>query len=444
MISRICNLFENKKILLLGFGREGKSTYRFIRKHFPDKVIGIYDKKPIRESLEHAVLHTGETFEEYLRDYDMVFKSPGIVLNTRDDEFLDKFTCQTDLFLDFFRTQTIGITGTKGKSTTTALLYHVLHASGRNAVLVGNIGIPVFDMLEKIGKNTTVVFELSSHQLEYVTHSPHIGVLLNIFEEHLDHYKTFERYKAAKENIYKFQKKGDLLLYNQEFFTLPEDFAADTITASGTSLRADVTVCDNKINFKENIFEVEEERILLKGQHNLYNIAVAYALAKTLGITDQEFSLALETFQPLPHRLEYVAEVGGVKYYNDSISTICETTIQGVNSLKEVDTVILGGMDRGIAYEPLANFLLASEISNVILMPDTGLRILKLLEESGKIRSDQRVILAANVEEAVSAAKKFTRQGRICLFSPAAASYGFFRDFEERGEVYKKFVLNNN
>jgi UDP-N-acetylmuramoylalanine--D-glutamate ligase len=171
---------------------------------------------------------------------------------------------------------------------------------------------------------------------------------------------------------------------------------------------------------------------------------VAYALAKTLGITDQEFSLALETFQPLPHRLEYVAEVEGVKYYNDSISTICETTIQGVNSLKEVDTVILGGMDRGIAYEPLANFLLASEISNIILMPDTGLRILKLLEESGKIRSDQRVILAANVEEAVSAAKKFTRQGSICLFSPAAASYGFFRDFEERGEVYKKFVLNNN
>lgn len=442
MISRICTLFENKKILLLGFGREGKSTYRFIRKHFPNQLIGIYDKKPVTEEFKNVRLHTGDTFWEYIPDYDMVIKSPGIVLNTTEPEILNKFTCQTDLFLESYRTQTIGITGTKGKSTTTALLYHVLHTAGKDALLVGNIGIPVFDVIEEINENTAVVFELSSHQLEYVTHSPHIGVLLNIFQEHLDHYGTFDKYKAAKENIYRFQQKGDFLLYNKEYFTLPEDFSAETVTISNRPTDADALVKENTIYYDGNEFVVEEDKLKLKGMHNLYNIGAAYVLAKRLGITDDEFRVASETFRPLPHRMEYVGEVEGVTYYNDSISTICETTIQGVNSLTKVDTVILGGMDRGISYQPLADFLLLSQIRNIILMPDTGYRIKKLMEDSDKKNPDQKLIMTAGIEEAVAQAKKVTKRGMTCLFSPAAASYGFFKNFEERGEVFKKLLLN--
>lgn len=441
MIKQICNSLKNKKILILGFGREGKSTYHFIRKCLPDKVIGIYDKNTIKETLTNVILHSGDSFDEILTEYDMVIKSPGIVLDIQDKDILNKFTSQTDLFLDFYRNQTIGITGTKGKSTTTSLLYHILHTSGKDALLVGNIGIPVFDALDDIKENTIVVFELSSHQLEYVTHSPHISVLLNIFEEHLDHYGTFEKYKAAKENIYKFQQKGDLLLYNKEFFKLPDSFAADTITISNTLEDADAVVKANQVYYQGNVFDIEEDKIQLKGMHNLYNIGAAYVLAKTCGITDSQFKEAVKTFQPLPHRLEYVGEVDTVKYYNDSISTICETTIQGVNSLNDVDTVILGGMDRGISYEPLADFLLDSEIRNIILMPDTGLRIQKLLENNDKKRNDQNIIMVFDVEEAVATAKKVTSQHMTCLFSPAAASYGFFKNFEERGEVFKKFVL---
>lgn len=443
MIRQICAKLNNNKILLLGYGKEGKSTYHFIRKHFPEMEIGIYDKNEIKDQLEHVVLHSGSSYEEILSDYDMIIKSPGIVFHSKNHRAFKKLTSQTELFLEFYRNQTIGITGTKGKSTTSSLLYHVLRTAGKETILAGNIGIPIFDVLEDIKPDTLVVYELSSHQLEYVTYSPRIGMHLNIYQEHLDHYGTFEKYEAAKENIYKFQHAGDLLLYNKEFLDPGKSVKADTITISNTNEDADVIVKENQVSYQGNSIVINEDEILLKGQHNVYNIGAAYAIGKYLGVSDEEFYIAIKTFRPLPHRLEYVGEVDGVKYYNDSISTICETTMQGVMSISNIDTVILGGMDRGIEYKPLVDFLLESEIRNFILMPDTGLRIEKLISSSDKKEKDHKVFIVSNVKEAVEVAKKETTWGKTCLFSPAAASYGFFKNFEERGEVFKKYVLGN-
>jgi len=442
MISQICEKLANKKILLLGYGKEGKSTYHFIRKHFPDMVIGIYDKNAVKDQLEHVVLHSGSSYEDILADYDIIIKSPGVVFHSKNNKELKKLTSQTDLYLEFYRDQTIGITGTKGKSTTTSLLYHILRTAKKDVILAGNIGIPVFDVLEEITKDSLVVYELSSHQLEYVTYSPHIGLHLNIYQEHLDHYGTFEKYAAAKENIYKFQQKGGLLFYNKEFLK-PEHAKADLITISNTSEEADVIVKENLISYQDSRIEINEDEILLIGQHNIYNIAAAYCIVRNLGVTDEEFCEALKTFRPLPHRLEYVAEVNGVKYYNDSISTVCETAIQAVKSVKNVDTVILGGMDRGIEYQPLVDFLMESDVRNFILMPDTGIRIKNLIMSSDKKEKLHNLFMVQNVEEAVAVAKKETPSGKTCLFSPAAASYGFFKNFEERGEVFKRSVLNN-
>jgi UDP-N-acetylmuramoylalanine--D-glutamate ligase len=442
MTGEICELLQNKKILILGFGREGKSTYRFIRKYFPDKIIGIYDKNKIKDTLQNVIIHDGISYDSILPDYDMVFKTPGIVLEHTDNTTLQKMTSQTDIFLKFYRNQTIGITGTKGKSTTASLIYHVLRHAGRDAVLVGNIGIPVFDMLEDIGRETLVVFELSSHQLEYTVHSPHVGILLNIYQEHLDHYGTFEKYVEAKENIFRHQQTEDVLIYNREFIKDTEKITAKQITISNTSENADTIVKDHRIAYRGHEIEIKEEAILLKGSHNLYNIGAAYTIAGLYGIEDSVFVEAVKTFKPLPHRMEYVAEVSGVKYYNDSISTICETTIQAALSIKNIDTVILGGMDRGIDYEPLADFLVSSGIRNIVLMPDTGYRIEKLLRYSDKKRVDQNLYPVLNVKEAVNVAKSKTKKGMTCLFSPAAASYGFFKNFEERGEVFKKCVLS--
>ena len=442
MINQICEKIKNKKILLLGYGREGKSSYHFIRKHFPDMTLGIYDKNEINEDLQNVTLHGGNSYQEILSDYDMIIKSPGIVFNSKNSKDTKKLTSQTELFLEFYRDQTIGITGTKGKSTASSLLYHVLHSTGRDCILVGNIGIPVLDALENVKEETLVVFELSSHQLEYVTHSPHIGLHLNLYQEHLDHYGTFEKYAIAKENIYKYQLKGDLLVYNKEFLDPTKHCKAELITISSTLEDADAIIRDHSICYKNAEIIIGEDDLLLKGQHNIYNIAAVYCIANYLGVGKEAFYEAVKTFRPLPHRMEYVAEINGVKFYNDSISTICETTIQGVMSIKNIDTVILGGMDRGIEYKPLVDFLLDSQIRNLILMPDTGKRIQNLITNSDKSTEGKNIFLVENVEEAVKTAKQVTLRGTNCLFSPAAASYGFFRNFEERGEVYKKFILS--
>lgn len=442
MINQICDKLNNKKLLILGYGREGRSTYRFIRKHFPDMIVGIYDQNEIKESLQNVTIHYGSSFQDLLSDYDLIIKSPGIVFPGNDSRDLKKLTSQTDLFLEFNRDRTIGITGTKGKSTTSSLIYHVLKSTGHDALLVGNIGVPVFDVLELINEDTIIVYELSSHQLEYASISPHIAIHLNIYQEHLDHYGTFEKYAAAKENIYRYQHKGDLFVYNRSFLDPGKKCKADTITITNTSGDADVVVKDDRICYHGQVLEIDEEELLLKGQHNVYNIGTAYCIAKQFGIEDKDFYEAVKTFQPLPHRMEYVGEVRGVKYFNDSISTCCETTIQAVNSIKNIDTVILGGMDRGIDYKPLVDFLLDSQVKNLILMPDTGLRIRELILTDEKGDHGKNVFMVSDMEEAVQTAKQETVCGRTCLFSPAAASYGFFKSFEERGEAYKKYVLN--
>ena len=196
MFDLILNRLRGKRILILGFGREGKSTLRFLQKYLPGAVVAVADKNAME-----GVTISGEGYLEAMYDYDIVIKTPGISLKDFDTKDVE-ITSQTDLFLGQFHAQTIGITGTKGKSTTTSLIYHLLKSSGHDAILTGNIGIPCFDIMEDIQPESIVVYELSAHQLEYVHNSPRVGVLLKIFEEHLDHFGTFEQYFKAKCNIF--------------------------------------------------------------------------------------------------------------------------------------------------------------------------------------------------------------------------------------------------
>ena len=191
MFDLILNRLRGKKILILGFGREGKSSLAFVKKYLPEAEVAVADKNQLE-----GVKHSGERYLEAVYEYDIVIKTPGISLKDFDTKGVE-ITSQTDLFLSQFHRQTIGISGTKGKSTTTSLIYHLLKSSGRDAILTGNIGIPCFDVMEQIGPESIVVYELPAHQLEYVHNGPRVGVLLNVFEEHLDHFGTFERYKHA-------------------------------------------------------------------------------------------------------------------------------------------------------------------------------------------------------------------------------------------------------
>ena len=214
MLEKIRQTVENKKVLVLGLGREGRSSLRMIRKAGGYKELAVADQNPVevKESGEEKIPVISGTHymdKELLDSYDIVFKTPGIVLPEKIENYKCQFVSQTGLFISKFRSQIVGITGTKGKSTTSTLLYHVLKENGEDVVLAGNIGIPVFDIAEDITVGEVIVLELSCHQLEYITVSPHIAVLLNLYEEHLDHYGTMAAYVRAKQNIYAWQYQNN-------------------------------------------------------------------------------------------------------------------------------------------------------------------------------------------------------------------------------------------
>ncbi len=442
MLETMKNCIENKKVLILGFGREGKSTYKLIEKAGGYKSLAIADLNPITDTLgENVSLIIGNDYQKSLNDYDVVFKSPGIVLEQEIENYTCEIVSQTELFFRRFRNQIIGITGTKGKSTTTTLLYHVLKEAGVKCVLAGNIGIPAFDIAEEIEEGTVICFEMSSHQLEYMSVSPKYGVLMNIHEEHLDHYGTMEKYVAAKERIYRNQKDGDKLICNIEILPKENTCKSQVISIGYEGNNADIQVEEKNIRYKNKTFTIPVSEIKLIGIHNYYDIGVVYGLLQELNISDEVFCEALKTYEPLPHRLQYVGCVDGIKYYDDSISTICDTTIQALTSLKDTDTVIIGGMDRGIEYQELILFLSEHEVPNIILMEATGKRIYQEIKENyPDFKSMERIQLVEHLEDAVNLAKKVTRQGKSCVMSPAAASYGIFKNFEERGEVFVKLV----
>ena len=234
---------DNKTICILGFGREGKSTYKMIEKYCSPKALAIADLNDIdREANgipENVDLICGKDYQQCLDRFDMVFKSPGIVLEKPVSQLKCQITCETQVFFECFREQIIGITGTKGKSTVTSLIYHVLDESGIDCRIAGNIGIPVFDIAEGMNEDTIVVCELSCHQLEYMTVSPKYAVFLNLYEEHLDHYGTMWNYYNAKKNIYLHQQENDVLLINSEIAPT-ERITWNTYTVSDKNSDADI------------------------------------------------------------------------------------------------------------------------------------------------------------------------------------------------------------
>ena len=433
---------KGKKILILGFGREGKAAYRFIRKELPDQLLTIADRREIDTyGVNRAIVIKGEKYQEDLQKYDLILKSPGIVLEDKSPEVIQRVTSQTELFLNAFSKQVIGITGTKGKSTTATLTYHILKQAHSNCLLMGNIGIPAFDLVDQIDDDTLIVYELSCHQLEYIHVSPHVAVLLNLFEEHLDHYGTYENYIYAKENICRHQKAEDVFICNILHQDDVKPLAAKVITASLENNKADLFVKDGVIHYGGTELLIRPEDSKLMGKHNVYNIGVAYVICRHYGVSDQQFMEALATYEPLPHRLQKVGTYDGITFYDDSISTVGETAIQGLKSLRNVGTILLGGMDRGVDYTDLAQYLLISQVKNIVLMPDTDKRIQQLLSDFSEGTFNQKnVLLAKDLKEAVQIAKKVTEKGEICLLSPAAASYGFFKNFEERGEFFQRYV----
>ena len=447
MIEKIIKKLVNKKIAILGFGREGKSTYKFIRKYLKDEEVTIIDKEDIYKINEEmfkddkkVYFISGDGYLDNLDKYDIIIKSPGISLNKIDTSlFYDKISSQMELLLTVAKDKIIGVTGTKGKSTTSSLISEILKTKYK-VVLAGNIGKPIFD-LDLDDEIDYFVLEVSSHQLEYLDVSPKVGIILNLFQDHLDHALTIEHYHEIKMHMFTNQSSNDYSIYCAsndnlrkmiEKSNLKSQLLAVDIT--GSKEEAIMKMIDDKIYYKDNeVFDSKIKRNIL-GRHNLENIMVSFLVGKLFMIDDEVILDVIANFKALPYRMEYVGEIDNVKYYVDTLATIPEATINAINSLEDVDTLIFGGMDRGIDYKDFILFLQKCHINNFICMPKTGYDIGKQLEE-------KKVYYTETIEEAVKVAKKITKNGKSCLLSPAAASYEYFKNYQEKGDRFKELVL---
>jgi UDP-N-acetylmuramoyl-L-alanine---L-glutamate ligase len=400
---------NNKKILILGLEEEGIDNLFFIKKKIKYKSLGVADVSLLKKNDVRIKNHLtndikqyfGEKYLSSIAEYDVILKSPGIPLHSLEVKKKQIVTSQSDIFLSNCKSKIIGITGTKGKSTTCMLLNNTLKKAGLNVDLVGNIGRPVLSYLNESKKNDYFIYELSSFQLQTITRGPAVAVFLNIFKDHLDKHKDFEEYLSSKERITTLQTEKDFFVYNQD------DIFVRKIA--------------EKTKAKKISFSVKESPIL--------------KVLEILGIEKKFFDEAVKEFSGLPHRKEYLGKYRGIYFYNDSAATIPEATIKAISEIKNVQTIIVGGSSKGADYSCMIKKIKDSKIQNVIVFKDTN----KIFQE--KLKSSEKIVyLASNMKEAVDYCFKNTDNEMVCLLSPGFASFNMFKNYKERGDLFRKFI----
>jgi len=452
------------RVLILGLGREGLATYQFLRAEFPGKKLALADRLPPEKlapdvqtaiAADRAVTASlGQDYLAGLTAYDVVIRSPGVPLITpalaEAGRAGVRITSHIELFLANCTGTSIGITGTKGKSTAASLIHAILRAGGLDAHLVGNIGVPPLSLMRRLGPRSYAVIELSSYQLDGIGISPHVAVLLNIVPEHLDLHGGFDNYVRAKSNITRFQTSDDLLIYNA-MYPIPRGFADWTRArrlgfgleeAAGLSafVRSNNLMYRREDGGEEVIMAAGE--VLLPGRFNLQNVLAAIAVARALGVARDNIAAAVRAFKPLKYRLEPVGTFRGITFYDDPLATIPQAAAAALDALGNgVATVLLGGFDRGVEMDDLARRLRESEVRTVILFPPSGERIWQAIQrEYAGATPMPKSFFVSDMRTAVQLAYQHTPRGRICLHSPASPSFGLFRDYAERGGLFRRYV----
>lgn len=424
LLPPIIEFLKDKSVLILGFGREGKSTYNYIRRYLPEKKLTVADGKEQNIDDENVAVVCGENYLDCLGGFDVVIKSPGISFAEVEIPENTFVTCQTDLFLKYAPCKKVGVTGTKGKTTTSTLIYKMLRAGNADCVLMGNMGLPVLDYIDEMTGDKTAVIELSSHQLEFTHSSPQVAVITNIYEEHLEHYKGgMSGYVNAKLNIVRYQGKDDTFIYNGsqgvDRFINPEEIKSRKIAVSE----------EDKLPFT-----LDNPR--LKGRHNRHDVLFALTAARLFNVSDQHAAEAAADFEGIEHRMEPVGEYRGISFYNDCIATVPTAVMCSVEALSP-QTLIIGGLDRGIDYTDFAADLENSGVEVIIGTKTTGHKIIDMMLSAG---TKKQLVKAENLEEAVKTAFEKTQKGRVCVLSPAASSYNEYKNFEEKGRRFKELV----
>lgn len=453
-----------KQLYIFGLGREGSSTYSFLRERFPERKIILLDDKPLtslspewQAAAEHpySSFTTADTLEEYTLGEAIIYVSPGIppkhpILKQAKKDKVE-ISSNTSLFFDTLqeidpanRPLVIGVTGTKGKSTTAALIHHVLESAGKNTALGGNIGKPPLDLMASRPAGI-IVLELSSHQLKDLRHSPNFAVIHQVSPEHLDYYPDFQSYLEAKSQITRFQTEDDYVIYNPMF----DNAAGIAELSPGTKLPfggaaaeqpKPLSFINNNAIFYENEEIIDLSELPLKGEHNFQNVMPAVIIAKRLGISALDIRRGLQTFTPLEHRLEEIDTVNGITYVNDSLSTTPEAAIAALRSYQGRPIVLIaGGYDRSLEYSELAREIVNQKATALLYFPPTGER---LAHEVNKAKKGTGIVLekVESMAEAVSRAKALVEANGVVILSPASASFGRFADYRDRGHQFRQAV----
>lgn len=466
-----------KTIIIFGCAEEGFSTYQFLRSMLPETHIYATDDKPLEalsEAFQKAVQNDSALsffspteLPLSKKTTHILYKTPGIApthqffarLSAETNSIQQ--TSNTNLFLQLIneipaedRPHTIGITGTKGKSTTSAVLAHILQTADKQVLLAGNIGTPALNLMEKIYffaqhemRDAFIVLELSSHQILDLAVSPHTAIIQDITPEHLDYYHSFDKYWGAKARLVAFQNAEDVVMYNPSY-TIPTQIAGKS-QAEKVLFSLDETVPTLVMVKDETIYTRNGEEIVnvselqLVGSHNLLNILPGITFALRAHIRPAIIRIGLKTFSPLPHRLNFVAEREGVRYYNDSQATTPEATCAALESFKKTDIVLIaGGSDKGVQFEELSHQILSHSVKALLLFPPMGAVIKETLISVAQKESVSipPCIEVASMAEAVSRAREYAEPGDVVLLSPACASFGIFKNYKDRGNQFVAHV----
>ncbi len=436
---------DGKRVCILGFGKEGRATLAALRVHAPRASVVVADRNPASEpgSSTPVLFIGGEDYLQKIPETDVVIKSPGIKPEAVIERWRTegKLTSATALFVEEAIDRgalLIGITGSKGKSTTSSLLHDMLKASGKDVSLVGNIGEPSIAHVDEAKRGKIFVLEMSSYQLMELTRSPEIAVVTSFFPDHLDYHGSLEAYRHAKASIARLQTKDDAVFY-----------AGDS---EGAKWIADHSPGE-KIPFTAAECPVRPEEMALRGEHNRSNVAGAYKAALRAGANPAKAVEAIKAFHPLPHRLQSIGVRHGIEWVDDAISTTPESTIAALDALGDrVRTLILGGQDRGYDFSALARRIKASSVQTVILFPGSGPRIREAIASA---TAPVTMVDADTMEDAVRVARELTPATRnstlttrhptpdtpIVLLSTASPSYNMFKNFEEKGDRFQACVV---
>lgn len=434
---------EKLKVGILGFGHEGQAIFSYLEKHNINTTI-------LDESQQ------GESYLDNLSNFDLVFRSPGIprlhpkLIAAEKNGLI--ITSQTKWFFENCPATIIGVTGTKGKGTTCSLIYETLKNDDKKVYLTGNIGkIAPFEFLDELNKDDLVVFELSSFQLQDLTISPHIGICLMVTSDHLNHHKDLSEYHIAKSAIIGFQKENDISIYNQDYEATVEigslgrgkkmQISSKEKPLTGAYIESDKIFVYKESDQFEKVFDCSGRK--LRGAHNLENIAASILACLELGVSEEVISQSCNDFTGLDHRLQLAADINGVKYYNDSISTVPETAIAAIRSFTEPIHLILGGSEKGLDYSELVNVIFETDnITSITLLGEVGEK-LKTLIAVKKAASEWPVSVSKvykDFSSAIEYIKSIVKEGDVVLLSPASASFDMFKNYAERGNEFVRLV----